>query len=502
MATVEYIAKIKGDTSALEAALQKAEGRIQKLNEDEVILKLNYDGNIKAFNKVFEKVMKACPEIDIQFQYNINKKILDQKISELQKMDALKVDIDTGNVKAKIKDMVDALQTGFESAEPGDDELKQRVRDLYAYINTATAAGVKNLKRDFTELEELDDFLDGFVSQIAYSDKPIQLFKIDTDFENTIQKASAEIADLKTNLESLLEHGAKELSGSAEIDALKDDIRILNADIAELRDQMNGSSGKLFQEMQDQVDVLNQKLAETTDTLARLQNPDSFSLGNTLNEWRNADFTDAERYTAFNSSTKQVAAKDLSGAEENISGALVRAAIEDAKIAVGSFIHTHPMNHAAFSDNDLELYFALLQQGITKQVVAALDDVMTLDFSQIDTTKGFEIIAEVKTRYQEIDDRMKTEFVQNHIDEVRQIGNVVLDGVETSSPIIQSMIAQAKNSYNQIFENFSETLDWDGYTDAVMRQWMKPLGSPELKIKLQKRPHQGLLSCLLMSVGK
>ena len=75
----EYITKIKGDISALDKTIKEAQGKIQRLNEDEVLIKFDYDGNAKQFNKVFQSIIKNHPEFTIQLQYDLNKKFLDEK---------------------------------------------------------------------------------------------------------------------------------------------------------------------------------------------------------------------------------------------------------------------------------------------------------------------------------------------------------------------------------------------------------------------------------------
>ena len=42
----EYIAKISGDISGLEKAIKKANGTMKKLEDNEVLIKLDYDGNV------------------------------------------------------------------------------------------------------------------------------------------------------------------------------------------------------------------------------------------------------------------------------------------------------------------------------------------------------------------------------------------------------------------------------------------------------------------------
>ena len=105
----EYIAKISGDISGLEKAIKKANGTMKKLEDNEVLIKLDYDGNVKDFNKEFDKILKACPELPIQFQYDVNQKMLNKEINKLKDLQDLKFDINTKNADKKIQSMVDSL---------------------------------------------------------------------------------------------------------------------------------------------------------------------------------------------------------------------------------------------------------------------------------------------------------------------------------------------------------------------------------------------------------
>lgn len=452
MATVEYIAKIKGDTSSLEAALQKAEGRIQRLNDDEVIVKLNYDGNIKAFNREFDKVAKACPELGIQFQYNVNKKMLDQ---EMQKLQDMSVDISLGNAKQKLNDLADLIREAnkaWEDAET-DDEMDQYGRQLSKLVQKMV--NYRSALKDMgVEGEQAYGALGKDIKEIVDEITNMNDLKPSFNMEG-IQKQREVVKDLEDELGKLRELGAVDMFEGADgkVSELKDDIRILKADIEEIRTQMDGASGNMFDEMQRQVDDLNEKLSDTLDKLARLQDPNGYSLGNTVSGWQNSMY-EGEHYTPFNSRTLQVSDQNLVGEEENITGKLVRMAIENAKIIVDSFIHTHPMQKAAFSDADLEMYFALLQEGITKQVVASVQEAMELDMGAVDTSKASDILRIVREKYEEIDQELWDQYKQNSLAELSEIGNTVISGVQTGNPALQKVIEEIHEKFNKLCDDF------------------------------------------------
>ena len=155
--TTEYICKIKGDTSQLEQVLKRANGSLKKLSDDQVAIKFDYDGNIKNFNKVFEDIARQAPELTIQFQYDVNKKILESEMSKLKEMQDFQLDINTGNVEKKIRSMIDDLQkTYLSGAFSGDlideDLIKTKTKNILKYINTAIDFGFdkSKIKEDFS----------------------------------------------------------------------------------------------------------------------------------------------------------------------------------------------------------------------------------------------------------------------------------------------------------------------------------------------------------------
>ena len=54
----EYIVKIGGNISSLEKVIKKAQGQVKRISDDEVLIKLAYDGNLKEFNKTLKNSFK------------------------------------------------------------------------------------------------------------------------------------------------------------------------------------------------------------------------------------------------------------------------------------------------------------------------------------------------------------------------------------------------------------------------------------------------------------
>lgn len=270
MMLAEYIVKFTGDMGNLESVMKKVQGTAKKLEDDEILLKLNYDGNIKSLNQILTEITKQCPEITVQFQYDANKKYLEESLSELKKMEDFKMDIDTNKVNEKIRAMVSDIRVAFESAAEGDDEIKARIRDLYKYINTATSAGVR-VGRIFPDLDEVDDYFDNYVKKLAYSTHPITLFDIDTDIDTTINRVRQNIEEARRAMEYSLQNGAVDRGSSGKIEELEKQIKIAYIRIDELEENMKGVSGEAFHEMAIQLDEANFKLKEMNDLIESLK---------------------------------------------------------------------------------------------------------------------------------------------------------------------------------------------------------------------------------------
>ena len=467
MSMKEYIVPIRGDISQLEKVVHDASGQVKRLTDEDVLIKVNYDGNIAQYNQLFEKIIKSTPELTVQFQYDVNKKILEQ---EINKLNSLGVDIDLGNAQAKLKTLSELISSVYqkwsdamedEEQERLGNELTKLVQKMVNYREELGKLGSDGTKAYSSISKEVRNIVDEISKQEELTPKLID--------EKAVSKQQDLINEIKSNLEKLREMGAQDVSvgDSGEIETLKQNIEKINEEIADIREQMNGVSGDLFKSMQQDVDGLNERLSEMLEKLERLQNPDKYELGGMISEWHNRGIQEKERYTPFNSRSMQVSDSSLEGEMEKISGEMVRKAIENSKIAIDGFIHSHPTVKAAFSDNDLEMYFALMQNGITKQVVTSLKENMMLDMSLVDTTKQSDIMEAIREFYSKIDEEIESSFLNSRLDDAQEIGNVVLNGVQTSSPVLQEVVKNAKTEFNKIFERIGESATWDEYIDAV-----------------------------------
>ena len=278
MGSAEYIVRFKGDYSALAKDLKSIGAATKKIEDDEVIVKLAYDGNIKEFNKVFDQIAKKHPELGIQFQYNVNEKILKQEIDRLEKLTELEIDIKDNKVQNKLENLAGNVEHALEEGL-GKDEITKRLKNVFGYYNTAIKAGAKNINfKDITdrlddafsiEADEIQDIL-GEVIDLNIN-KPIQLFKIDKSINEDIAMTQERVDDLKDSLKSLEEKGASKSGSSSEMKQLQDDIRILRSDIEDMQTQLQNLSGEAFDEMTESIRSTNEQLKIAEERLKIVQ---------------------------------------------------------------------------------------------------------------------------------------------------------------------------------------------------------------------------------------
>lgn len=274
MEKAEYIVKFRGDYSALAKDLKNIGAETKKIEDDEVIIKLAYDGNIKEFNKVFDKISKMHPELGIQFQYNVNEKILKQEIKKLDELTELKLDVDEGKVQAKLEKLAENVEFALEEGM-SKDEITKRLKNVFGYYNTAIKAGAKNI--NFKDIKdrlddafsiETDEIQDIFGKVFGLNiNKPIQLFKIDKSINEDIAMTQERVDDLKDSLKSLEEKGASKSGSSSEMKQLQDDIKILRSDIEDMKTQLQNLSGEAFDEMTESIKKTSEQLTGVIEKL-------------------------------------------------------------------------------------------------------------------------------------------------------------------------------------------------------------------------------------------
>ena len=182
---MNYTIKLDGDVSGAINAVKAAGHMMEQVSKDEVKIKLNYDGNIAEFNKVFQTLINKHPSITVQLQYEINKAILAQEHERLDKLLNMKAEVDMDNngiskartkVETLTKEILDLSETaqnmklkmdesGFEKAK---EQIKETAGELLKYISTAKKFGFDfDTKALVSKLEQANKYTDGFIKSMA-----------------------------------------------------------------------------------------------------------------------------------------------------------------------------------------------------------------------------------------------------------------------------------------------------------------------------------------------
>ena len=508
MGTTDYIVRFKGDYSALQKDINKINGETKKLADDEVIIKLNYDGNIKEFNKVFDQISKMHPELGIQFQYNVNEKILRQELDKLEKLSDLKLDIDEGKVSGKLKNLADNVESALKEGM-SKNEITRRVNEFFGYYNTAIKAGAKNIDSDFDSINNrLYDLFENQAEEIKdiYNEifdsndkKKIELFKIDGSLNNDLVKTKERVDDLQNALKGLEEKGASKSGLPSELQRVQDEIKILRADIDSMKGELKNLSGDAFNDMTEQIKGTNEQLNYTLQTLTNLKRALASndikiknSVGGVVKQWQSEEETKSyERYTAFNSQTRETSGAHLAADATGVSMKLMKAAIAELGDDAEGTIHSHPMKNAAFSDDDIERYITLFEESQGKiflNSITSAEQAMSIDMRKVDISKKGEIVQTIKDSYKAIDDKYLGNL-QLSVNEIKEDIMPLLN-LKADNPIIGSVIKTIRENFDDLFDgimNLDEFSDvFEENADYILKQ------IPELK-QLSKEDRNNIM---------
>lgn len=452
MAIAEFVAKITGDTSGLEHALQEVKGSMRKLSKDEVIVKLDYDGNVKGFNEEFAKIQKECPDLNIQFQYNVNQKLLNKEKDKLKQLKDLKFDVDTGNADKKIASMITALDNAVSAGESSD-IVSKKIKDIYRYANTIKSLGGTirtNYEEAIFKSVEQTDYVKVFNHIFdGINVDGIRLINLKQPIEEEINATENRISDFQDFLSKLEKKGASKNGLSSELEDVQEEIKILRSNLEEMKTELNGVTGDAFRDMTEQISNMNDQLSTTIERFNALK---KISLGQTISKWQERGYADKERFAPYNSATKQVSTSELVGESDRISGEIIKKAISESDIAVDGLIHTHPRKNGVFGKADIEKAFSLLTEGITKQAVAGYESVMELDLTQVNTDKSDDILTEIRQKYDEVDNNFHNKFSEIFGKEAQQIGNAILNSNTFTDTSANEILSEFKKNFNAIFD--------------------------------------------------
>lgn len=478
----EYIAKIGGDVSGLLKAIAKAQGEVDKISENEIKIKFNYDGNYGQYREMINKISKEHPELTVQFEYELNKQALEHEKKKLESMLNSGIDLDIGNIQKELSKLTETykqVSIYSEKAFNSDDDIAlQKVEELF----TNLAQAVLNYKTVLADMGE-----DGRKVWNSLDKEMIENLKVYEELSNLkpqsliptisdedIKKQRDVISDIENTLSLLKEKGAKDLGLGSGITDYQEDIDKLNKKIQDLTEEIDnlwanvggggGVSYYTFDQLEDRVNRINERLE---DTVSKIEDIKKYSVGDTLSKWSDEGLYGGEHFSPMNSSTGETYA-DFVGAEDYITKKLFDQVIKSAKFVVDSFIHSHPENTAAPSPEDLESWFNLYSEGITKQLIASLKEVFTLDLSKVNTGESENIVNRVRESYDEIDESLKNSIFYK-VEDIQKLTSYIFNSVSsaTDNSDFHNIIDSVQACHNKILDSLGESINVDQYLDTI-----------------------------------
>ena len=256
--TTEYVAKIKGDTSNLEKMLKEAQGHLERLNDNEVIIKFDYDQNQPELTKIIQKIINEVPDIDIKFKYDINKAALAQEKAKLSQME---LSLDTSQITKEIQKVHKQYTEIFENASDEElDKLENKLSSLYQTL-LDMPKGLEALETLPKEIQEQLEDLEEVEPLKMFSDKDIQKQKA------LVEELERTVSDLSSKIKS--DDIGKEMS--KQLNNVQDDAKEASDSLNELLNKFSEySKNKNYNQVSSFWDGLKNSVSEGNEEAIRL----------------------------------------------------------------------------------------------------------------------------------------------------------------------------------------------------------------------------------------
>ena len=180
MARSDYIVRIKGDLSQLKSEVAEAKGEIQRLNDDEVLIRLDFkDGDVAALQKVIDSIIKSDPTLTVQLNYDLQTRSLQDKLKEQQRLldlsQMLSGQLDGSNdIERAVKTIVEEVNDGLDKGLKKTD-LQEKLKKAINLSDSYTEATGKQLSESvLSRLEEVRakfPRLENYEGDFSYFDK-------------------------------------------------------------------------------------------------------------------------------------------------------------------------------------------------------------------------------------------------------------------------------------------------------------------------------------------
>ena len=252
-----YIAEIDGDITKLKKVIAQANGELEELGNKQIAIKLDFDGNFANFKKAINAIMKACPEIPIQFQYELSKQAFEQEARKLESAQKLKLAIDTGIITNDLRTAVAGATKAFNA---GDDfngaPIEDALKHILDTIKTVENAGVKlpqSIKASANKVyEDLTD--DVYTPKNLFDLKNIEQYK------QNVHEISAFMQKLKTS--GAIDGATSSTASSDEIKSLTERVELLEKELVDVKKEIGEVSAKPFDQLAESVDSVKGKLSD------------------------------------------------------------------------------------------------------------------------------------------------------------------------------------------------------------------------------------------------
>ena len=466
--------------------LNKLGGTISGLNDTQVVVDFNENATMANFKKLYQKLEKENSDLTVQFRYDINKAMLQQAQNELSQLEVY-VDVDKANkeILELVKGLKDInLKLEVDGiTESDEDKLFKQVEEIADKIGKiiSTHISIDGSSKMFDNLsDEVKEIIETFTNLNRIKDiKPF-------DIKN-IEKQRKEVESIKSIMEELETKGAVSSSKGGTIDDAQ--IKELRDEISEVKEDITSLKGRVdtledttaFDNLSTQVEDFDDKIKKTNDTLLNLKKTireltGQKSLGQVvteMSEYGRANEYSGELLAYSSSSTGYTSNVDISDSSTGITKEFreeVYSRIKEEAEAIDTQIHSHPDNEiAAASYDDIGVMIRQLEDGITKQVVTSLSQVMTFDFDSTNLSKD-----ELKSKLLDVFSEYK-KWVFKYFSPIDEKGN--LHELAPLTDEMENKIVEYAKELLKIFPDMDEDLLDSDVTQKLFQDKIKEVFS-------------------------
>lgn len=147
---IPYTFTINGNIDGLSKVIHKAGLQMKQLENNQVLINFDYNTNMGQFQKVFEELKKNCPDLTVQFQYEVNKQFLN-KLKGDQKNIVSKLENSLKDIQIDPAGLID--EDGLYNVQKIIENLSEKVKSLDLNLSLDESIDEKDLKDVDTILE-------------------------------------------------------------------------------------------------------------------------------------------------------------------------------------------------------------------------------------------------------------------------------------------------------------------------------------------------------------